>query len=118
MRAGTARKDCASGKRAILVCSVTRPICSTDMLQAALGHDDEAVARFSRSAEGAARGGFLNDAGLAEEFLARWRLAAGDQAAAKSAAIAACRTYRAWGAMAKVALLEQMFGLSAADMAS
>ena len=88
------------------------------LLQAALGNDAEAAARFSQSAEGAARGGFLNDAGLAEEFLARWRLAMGDQAAARSAAIAACRTYRAWGAMAKIALLEKTFGLSAADMTS
>ena len=88
------------------------------LLQAALGNDAEAAARFSQSAEGAARGGFLNDRGLAEEFLARWRLAVGDQAAARSAAIAACRTYRAWGAMAKIALLEKTFGLSAADMTS
>ena len=88
------------------------------MLQAALGHDDEAVAHFSRSVEGAAFGGFHNDAGLADEFLARWRLKTGDHAAAKSAAIAACRTYHAWGAMAKVTLLKQTFGLSAADMTS
>ncbi len=88
------------------------------MLQAVLGNDAEAADRLSRSAESAARGGFLNDAALAQEFLARWRLAVGDQAAAKSAASEACRTYRAWGAMAKVALLEKVFGLSAAEVSS
>ena len=87
------------------------------MLQAALGHDAEAARRFSRSAEGAAHGGFLNDAGLAAGVPGA--LAARPSAitaAAKSAAIEACRTYRAWGAMAKVALLEKTFGLSAADV--
>ena len=88
------------------------------MLQAALGDNVKAEDRLSRSAEDAARGGFLNDAGLAWEFLARCRHAVGNHAAAKSAAIAACRTYRTWGALAKVALLEKTFGLTAAEVSS
>ncbi len=88
------------------------------MLQAALGDSIKAADRFSRSADGAAQGGFLNDMGLAQEFLARWRQAVGDHAAARCAAIDACKTYREWGAMAKVSLLEKTFGLTAADVSS
>ncbi len=83
------------------------------LLQAALGKGAEALARLTRAAEAAERGGFLNDAGLAREFLARWLLASGDGQGASAAAIEACRTYRAWGAEAKVALVEEIFGIRA-----
>jgi len=64
----------------------------------------------ARAAQGASEGKFHQDAGLAHEFLARIRLAAGDRPGAALAAASARESYRAWGADAKVAMMERLFG--------
>ena len=81
------------------------------LLHAALSEADNASLLLRRAADDAERGGFLQDAALAHEHLARLRLASGDEAGAASAAIAARRLYRVWGADAKVALLQRLFSL-------
>jgi hypothetical protein len=81
------------------------------LLQAASGRETEAARRLGRAAEGAAAGGFLHDAGLAHEYLARCRRLVGDGAGAAASALAAREIFRAWGAGAKVRLLEKEFEL-------
>jgi predicted ATPase/class 3 adenylate cyclase len=83
------------------------------LLQAALGAADVSALLLLRAADRGERGGFLQDAALAHEHLARLRLASGDQAGAALAGIASRRLFRVWGAEAKVALLERLFGRDA-----
>jgi hypothetical protein len=81
------------------------------LVQAAMGHHDDGARLLGRAAEGAAAGGFLQDAGLTHEYLARCQRLVGDNAGALASALAARETFRAWGAAAKVLLLEREFEL-------
>ena len=81
------------------------------LLQAAAGRETDAACLLGRAAEGAAAGGFLQDAGLAREYLAHCRRLVGDGAGAVASALAAREIFRAWGAGAKVQLLEKEFEL-------
>ena len=81
------------------------------LLQAATGRETDAARLLVNAAEAAAAGGFLHDAGLAHEYLARCRRLAGDGAGAATAAVAARDVFRVWGAGAKVRLLETEFEL-------
>jgi len=81
------------------------------LVQAAMGHHGDAARLFGRAAEGAAAGGFLQDAGLTHEYLARCQRLVGDDASTFASALAARETFRAWGAAAKVRLLEKEFEL-------
>ncbi|TAI65543.1 AAA and adenylate/guanylate cyclase domain-containing protein [Bradyrhizobium sp. Leo170] len=81
------------------------------LVQAAMGRDGDAARLLGRSGEGAAAGGFLQDAGLAHEYLARCRRLVADRAGATASALAAREMFRSWGADAKVRLLEKEFEL-------
>ncbi len=81
------------------------------LLQAASGRETEAARLLGRAAEGAAADGFLHDAGLAHEYLARCRRLVRDGAGAAASALVAREIFRAWGAGAKVRLLEKEFEL-------
>jgi hypothetical protein len=82
------------------------------VLHAAQGEQPDAERLLQRAAAGADAGGFLQDAGLAQEFLARARRATGDAPGAEQAARAAREAYGRWGAAAKCALMTREFSLS------
>ncbi|MBW4024527.1 MAG: AAA family ATPase [Proteobacteria bacterium] len=79
------------------------------LLHAARGSAAEAVERLRRAADGALRGRFLQDAGLAQEYLARVLRRAGDEAGAAEAAEQARRLFADWGAVSKLALIDREF---------
>jgi hypothetical protein len=81
------------------------------LLQAATGREADAARLLGCAAEAAAAGGFLQDAGLTHEYLARCRRLFGDGAGAAASALAAREIFRVWGAGAKVRLLEEEFEL-------
>ena len=81
------------------------------LLEAAGGHPADAERLLQRAAGYAASGHFMQDAGLAHEYLARCKKIGGNVDGTRTAALAAREIYSAWGAGAKVALLNAEFSL-------
>jgi predicted ATPase/class 3 adenylate cyclase len=81
------------------------------VMLAAEGKCGEADRLLGDAAASSEAGGFLHDAGLAAEYLARVRRAAGDPGGASVAARQARTIYERWGAAAKVALVTREFAL-------
>lgn len=93
-----------------LVATNKRILSLQDILNAedsALEKDrEETEALYEQAIKSSVRGGFLADAGLANERFADYLLCAGDEIEAKYRVEQSMKYYSAWGAMKKVDLMK------------